>query len=133
MQSGYMAKVLIADDDPISREITAEALASGGHDVLLATNGREALDRLGSESFDLAVIDIHMPEVDGFEAILEIKQTVPWLRIIAVTAGASYDDGNYLQTARIFGAHASLRKPIPTADLLDLVQHLCADRQTVRV
>ncbi len=125
-----MAKVLIADDDAVFCEMAEDMLASAGHTVSLAKHGRAALDLLQRKNFDLAVIDIHMPEVDGLEVILELKQTVPSLRIIAVTAGSPGGHGDYLRTARIFGASAAVRKPLVTKDFTELVQRLSSEHSS---
>ncbi len=119
-----MAKILIADDDPVFCEMAKDMLSAAGHNVSLAKHGRDALDLLNRTIFDLAVIDIHMPEMDGLELILEVKQTVPSLRIIAVTADSPGGRGDHLQTARAFGASAGLRKPLVAKDFTELVQRL---------
>ena len=124
-----MANVLIADDDPVFCEMTRDLLSAAGHKVTVANNGREALECAQLYQFDLAVIDIHMPELDGLELILEIRQTIPALRIIAVTAGSPRGHGDHLQTARVFGAHAALRKPIVSHELIDLANRLGGGRK----
>lgn len=119
-----MAGVLIADDDPVFREVTRVALESAGHTVTVARDGLEALQLATDPAVHLVVVDIYMPEKDGLEVIIELRQTNPCLRIIAVSAGKVNGRGDHLRTASVFGAHATLTKPLDLHQLLDLVDRL---------
>lgn len=67
-------QILLVEDDPHHREMLHEALLDAGYAVTVAANGQEALDSLGREAFDVALIDICLPDLDGF-ALLEVLQT----------------------------------------------------------
>lgn len=123
-----MHTILIADDDPVFREVTGLQLEMLGYKVVMATDGNEAIDRAAEQAFDLVVVDIHMPDKDGLELILELKEKYPSLQLLAVTAGSSAGRGDHLATARVFGAHGALRKPIMASDLEDMVGRLIAGR-----
>ncbi len=83
-------RVLVADDDRMNRTLIELLLTRAGCFVDLVTNGREALDALGVNRYDLLLIDVHMPRVDGLEAIRRIREdeprSGPRLRIVATTA-----------------------------------------------
>jgi two-component system OmpR family response regulator len=69
-----MARLLLVDDDPSLREVARYALARAGHDVTEARDGREALQLAAASSFDLIVLDVLMPEVDGLEVCRELRR-----------------------------------------------------------
>jgi PAS domain S-box-containing protein len=66
--------ILLAEDNLINQRLASELLKSRGHSVVLALNGREAVEALGKERFDLILMDVQMPEMDGFEATKEIRR-----------------------------------------------------------
>jgi CheY-like chemotaxis protein len=67
-------RVLVAEDNPINQKIARHMIENAGHAVLIVENGRQALDALERGCFDLVFMDIEMPEMDGFEAIAEIRR-----------------------------------------------------------
>ncbi|MEP7209335.1 MAG: ATP-binding protein [Alphaproteobacteria bacterium] len=88
-------RVLLTDDNAINRQVIKLFLAPHGFEVAEATNGKEALDRLALEAFDLVLLDIHMPVMDGKEAIGRIRASdQPWreIPVIALTADAMAGD-----------------------------------------
>jgi len=105
------AHILLADDDPIMRELAGERLGAAGHDVILACDGKEALDLLCSEEFDLVISDLDMPHMNGYELTARIRATPElWdLPIVVVTAS---DRGDAVDQAFAAGATSFLAKPI---------------------
>lgn len=88
------AKVLLTEDNEINQEVALGLLRQVGLEVVIADNGRKAVERVQEEDFDLVLMDIQMPEMDGFEATLEIKKIdrcKDW-PIIAMTAHAMASD-----------------------------------------
>src|SRR5207247_1020618 len=90
----YQGRVLMAEDNPVNREVAIGRLEALGLEVRVAADGREAVSALGEEDFDLVLMDCQMPVMDGFEATAEIRgreqgshagRRIP---IIALTANA---------------------------------------------
>ncbi|MEQ8353992.1 MAG: response regulator [Kiloniellaceae bacterium] len=117
--------VLVIDDDPLYRQTLQDILSDGGYDVLLAENGKEGSKAVARDRIDLVVCDILMPEKDGIETILELRNSHPGLKIIAVSGGR-LESGLHLHAARQLGADAGLEKPIHSAELLNLAARLTA-------
>jgi len=86
-----MAKILICDDEPGLRTVIKRYAQFEGHEVFEAGDGTEALEACGGEAFDIIIMDIMMPEMDGFTAVREIRKTsdVPVLMLSA--KGEEYD------------------------------------------
>ena len=104
-------RILVVDDNRINRLKLGRALKTEGYEVLEAAGGREALEILQSEAVDLVLLDLLMPEVDGYEATRRIRlresegQRIP---IVGVTASAIREDLDRCYTA---GMDAVLSKP----------------------
>ncbi|UQB42103.1 CBS domain-containing protein [Thiomicrospira microaerophila] len=82
-------RVLVVEDNPINRQVLKAQLESFGLNVTLAASGEEGVEVCNQAMFDLVLMDIQMPGIDGFQATLLIKQTHPDLPIIALTASAT--------------------------------------------
>lgn len=119
-----MAVILVVDDDPTIHLIAAEMLREDAHAVLVATDGVEAVNLIHSVPVDLAVVDMLMPNKDGLETILEIKQSKPGIRILAITSGGVLDGPDLLRTAMTFGADASMLKPLTSDTFATTVNRL---------
>ena len=111
------ARILVVDDDPQLRDVLLRVLSRGGHDVVLAGDGAEALQRLRSgASFDLLVTDVVMPGVDGGELIAAVRDAFPSLRVLTVS-GYVGD----LAARKLPDDVAWLQKPFTAAQLADAV------------
>jgi len=106
-----MAIILIADDDASCRMMLRAALQNLGHDVVEASNGKEACAMLAQGAPSLVLLDVLMPEKDGIETIMEIRATHPNLVVIAMSGGGRFPGGDYLKIIGMLGANEILRKP----------------------
>lgn len=119
-----MARILIADDDSEIRITLQKLLQMVGHEVELAKDGLEAVRILDTETFDLMVTDIVMPNQEGLESIMQARQKHPNLHLIAMSGGGKDRTENYLRMAKSFGAAAVFMKPFSPREMLDKVNEL---------
>jgi two-component system cell cycle response regulator len=104
------ASVLVVDDDPVNRLLLAKSIHQEGHRVTTARNGREALTRLQAEPFDIVLLDVLMPELDGLETLEEIKRH-PQLRHVGVIMVSGLEDIDSVVRCIETGAEDYLPKP----------------------
>ena len=120
-------RVLLAEDNRVNQRLAQRLLQKCGHDVALAGNGREVLAALESSDFDVALMDVQMPEMDGFEATAAIREKEriagKHLPIIAMTAHAMSGDRERCLDA---GMDGYLAKPLHAAELFQTMNQLAA-------
>jgi CheY-like chemotaxis protein len=119
-----LAKILVVDDDDAVRMMLSKMLEKASHDVITAENGIQALNWLRKQLPDVVILDIIMPEKEGFETIAEIRRDYPILKIIAISGGGSIGPANYLKLAKKLGAHLTMEKPIRIEELKAAIQQL---------
>ncbi len=112
--------VLVVEDNLVNQKVVAAILRKRGYDVVLAGNGREALDKLEDEAFGLVLMDVQMPVLDGLEATRIIRKDDRWRRlpIVAMTAYAMNGDRERCIDA---GMNGYVSKPVHSTHLLDTV------------
>ncbi len=110
-------KILVVDDDEISLAVAKKVLMSGGHEVVLASNGEMALNLMSKENLQIVISDWNMPTLDGLELCKRIRANsiLGYTYIIIVTARSSKDD---LLTGLSAGADDYIAKPFEPAELL---------------
>ena len=120
---GARFRILLAEDNPVNQALTVGLLEKMGHDAIVAPNGREALDLLERELFDLVLMDVQMPEMDGFAATRELRireqgrqNHIP---VIAMTAHAMKGDREACIAA---GMDSYIAKPINRAELQKIIE-----------
>lgn len=115
-------KILIADDDALNRKLLADVLSARGHELLLAENGQEAVDRAKEGHPDLILLDLRMPVMDGFEAlgILKADADTAFIPVWIVTADAMPE---ILAQAKDSGSEDYITKPL---DIVDIVKRIDA-------
>ncbi len=117
------SRVLLAEDNLVNQRLVERLLEKQGHSVVVVGSGREALQALQHQIFDLILMDVQMPDMDGFEATRAIRAaeglTKAHVPIIALTAHAMKGDQEKCLAA---GMDAYLSKPVHAADLLGVLQ-----------
>lgn len=123
-----MARALIADDDPDIREVLQRFLVGGGHDVVVATGGAEAIEQLTRDTYDIVVLDVEMPGVDGL-AVLSATAQLPRPRppVLMVSGLASTRDRRRGLAA---GAAEYLTKPVSRCDFMVAVDRILQTSST---
>jgi signal transduction histidine kinase/DNA-binding response OmpR family regulator len=116
---------LVAEDNAVNQRLISALLEKRGHRVVLANNGREALEALEKNSFDIVLMDLQMPELDGFEATKLIREkektTVAHLPIIALTAHAMQGDK---ERCLACGMDGYVSKPLRSEKLFSVIESL---------
>jgi CheY-like chemotaxis protein len=126
-----MARILIVEDDKLSRRICVQLLKRDGYEVFEAENGRVAMEHLLRQPVDLVVTDMIMPVMDGVETILAVRRLYPNVKIIAMGASGLGPSESCLKIARVLGSHKTLIKPLITEEFLHAVQALIGKRKKV--
>jgi DNA-binding response OmpR family regulator len=125
-----LGSIVIADDDALTRTAYKSALQREGYTVHCAPDGEEATRLVERGGVSLLLLDILMPRKEGLETLIEMKRRFPGLIIIAMSAGGSRGDVDFLALATKFGADGILRKPFSPRELLSLMTDLKPGHQT---
>jgi two-component system NtrC family response regulator len=121
--------ILIAEDGRSQREILRDFLKESGHNVSEAANGKIALESLGSGYFDLLLLDIKMPEMDGMQVLEEVKRINPEIDVVMMTAYGTIDTAVKAITA---GAADFITKPIELEELLIKISRISERRTLIK-
>jgi len=114
-----MARILLIEDNDPIRALLRETLELDGHTVIEARNGKQGLALFQHANADLVITDIVMPEKDGLEVVMGLREKHPSVSIIAMSGA---DSGDYLDSARLMDAAKVLLKPF-TDDVLMAAIH----------
>ncbi len=123
-----MHKVLVVDDDKVLQESVKQALEFHHFIVEVADNGREAVNAVLRQKYDLVVMDVNMPEMTGIEALVEIKKHDPSIIVLILTAYSNVGDA---VKAVKEGAYNYLEKPIQSDNLVALIKRALKARSLV--
>lgn len=117
-----MATILIIDDDASIRALLRRVLEGAGHSVLDSSNGQAGLSIYRTKSVDLVITDVYMPELSGFDLILEIAHEFPDARVIAISGEVSEQD-NILHATKLLGIRQIFKKPLSLEKFLAAVEY----------
>jgi two-component system, sensor histidine kinase and response regulator len=121
-------RVLLADDNAINRELAVRILTKRGHEVSIVPNGKLAVEALEAKNFDVVLMDLQMPEMDGFEATAAIRRmeqtTGTQVPIVAMTAHAMKSDRERCLNT---GMSGYISKPIQAQELIELTESFTGD------
>jgi DNA-binding NtrC family response regulator len=123
-----MHRVLVVDDDKVLQNSVREALLYHSFQVDVANNGKEALNAVYKDKYDLVVMDVNMPEMDGISALTEIKKVDPSVIVIILTAYSNVSDAVKVVKE---GAYNYLEKPISSENLVALIKRALKARSLV--
>jgi CheY-like chemotaxis protein len=113
--------ILLVDDDRQVIRYLKKALEAAGYTVTAVTSGKQALAAIRKRLPDLLILDLNMPEPDGFDLLKSERAKFPYLRVLAISG---YLEGALLEAAEVFGANATLEKPIQAGVLVAKVREL---------
>jgi two-component system sensor histidine kinase RpfC len=122
-------EILVAEDNEVNQKVISKILERAGHKVFIANHGEEALIRLDKREFDIAVVDMHMPEIDGLDAVKIFRfahTTRAYMPFIVLTADATIEARRQCEEA---GVDAFLTKPIQAAQLLETIDRVAEKRE----
>ena len=126
--------VLLAEDNVVNQKLATRLLEKMGHRVMLAANGAEAVRLHGSSQFDLILMDVQMPEMNGFEATAQIrdreKRTGDHIPIVALTAHAMQGDRDRCLAA---GMDDYLSKPLNANALAEKLESVAHKREPANI
>lgn len=122
--------ILVVDDEPDARDSVRLIFEDLGYRVALAGNGNEAVTHAESKHYDVILMDIGMPGIDGFEACRQIVASDPSAKIIIVTA---HEIGHCARQALMAGAFSLLSKPVEPENMVNLVDSLVRSLDTVPI
>ncbi len=119
-------KVLLVDDEVSFTASMEKVLSRRGFDVKIAPDGLNALHLIAEEQFDVIVLDIKMPGMNGIQVLNEIRRSSPNMRVILLTGHYS---SNEEEATLKMGAYAYILKPYPILDLVNLITAAASDRK----
>ena len=122
MTAGAGQRIMVVDDDPGIRRVLHIMLSRAGYQVSQARDGQEALRLWRDHRGDLVITDVHMPEKNGIETILEMLTEHPSTRIIAMSGGGQTKRLDLLGSAAMLGAVLTIEKPFTLGDMMKLVR-----------
>jgi len=117
------AKVLIVDDEPFNVDVLEQELEDSGYEIITASNGQEALDKIKSQQPDLILLDLMMPVLDGFAVLLEIKADAFLRDIPVIIVSAEHDSKSVVKGIKQ-GADDYITKPIDPEHLKSKLKDL---------
>lgn len=115
------AKVLIVDDEPYNVDVLEQAMDGTEYQVVTASNGKEAWEKIQSEQPDLVLLDLMMPVMDGFQVLAKVKEDAMLRDIPVIIVSAEHDSKSVVKGIKQ-GAEDYLTKPIDTAQFLKKVK-----------
>ncbi len=117
-------RILIVDDEDDLRELLSHVLSAQGYEIQSASNGEDAISTLKRESFDLALLDIQMPKMNGIQVLRFITEHSPATKTIMLTGFADLKNA---MDAREFGARDFISKPYKLDDVLSTIRQVLGE------
>lgn len=125
MLTGY--NILVAEDNPLNQKIAVFLLTKHGARVVTAVNGVDAIKKLQEDSFDIVLMDLQMPEMDGFEATQYIRNTLKSNIPVLALSASNYEDE--IEKCLKAGMNGCIAKPIDADMLYNTIKKLAGEQQ----
>jgi len=119
-------RILVVDDDASIRRTLQILLSKAGHEVVQAADGIEAIKLWRAQAGDLVITDLHMPQKDGIETIIELLSHTPGIRIIAMSGGGQTKRLDLLGNVSLLGSVLTIEKPFTLAEMMATVNRALA-------
>ena len=126
MSKTIKARILVIDDDEGIRKVISTALNDESYITDTASNGKEAIEKSRTNAYNLAIIDIHLPDMEGTQLLSELKETTPKMRKIIVTG---FPDIQNAITAVKKGANDYITKPVKIDVLINSIREQLRKQQ----
>lgn len=116
--------ILVADDSPTIRKFVSFALTMKGYEIITASDGMEALEKIPNEKLDLIITDLNMPNIDGFELIKTVRENEEY-KDIPIIILSSLGSSEEIEKGMAYGANSYLVKPFdPKRILYEVAKYL---------
>jgi DNA-binding NtrC family response regulator len=121
MTTGQAQRIMVVDDDASIRRTLQILLSKAGYEVMQARDGLEAVRLWRDRGGDLVITDLHMPEKDGIETIVELLTFSPGIRIIAMSGGGQTKRLDLLGNLTLLGTVLTIEKPFTLTEMMTVV------------
>ncbi|MBN2410128.1 response regulator [candidate division KSB1 bacterium] len=118
------ARILVIDDEEEIRDILKKMLELEGYEVITANNGNEGIKLYNQHPADVVITDIIMPDKEGIETIIELRNKFPNVKIISISGGGRIGPNDYLTMSKKLGAERSFTKPFERKKILKAIEEL---------
>ncbi|WP_103110092.1 response regulator transcription factor [Brevibacillus reuszeri] len=120
-----MATILLAEDEAVLRMLIGDTLEDEGHDLDIACDGEEALQKIGQNEYDLIILDYMMPKLTGYDVLTQVKQMPEKeaVKILILSAKSQHTEQEKMRAA---GADDFMPKPFSPSDLVRKVEEMLA-------
>ena len=126
-----LKNILLVDDEESIRKMVRAVLGEDKYSFAEASNGVEALSLMETQSFDLILTDVIMPDCDGIELVMSVRKKLPGIKVIVMSGGGRVRADHYLNLAEKLGAARVFEKPFNTAELRETVSELLNEADAV--
>jgi DNA-binding NtrC family response regulator len=121
MASPLGQRIMVVDDDASIRRTLQLLLTRAGYEVIQASDGSEAVRLWRDRGADLVITDLHMPQKDGIETIIELLSHTPGIRIIAMSGGGQTKRLDLLGNVTLLGSVLTIEKPFTLTEMMTMV------------
>lgn len=121
MSTGTGQRIMVVDDDASIRRTLQILLSKAGYEVIQACDGSEAVRLWRDRGGDLVITDLHMPQKDGIETIIELLSHSPGIRIIAMSGGGQTKRLDLLGNVALLGSVLTIEKPFTLTEMMTMV------------